>query len=34
MVGRKLKDIPRSTCIRFWHKATLELYKYLYFDKL
>ena len=23
MVGRRLKDIPRSVCVRYWHDSTL-----------
>ena len=34
MIGRKMQEIPRSTRVRFWHRSSLELFKYLYFDKL
>ena len=34
MVGRKLSSIPRSTCVRFWHQTSLELYRYLFYDKI
>ena len=34
MVGRRLASISRSTCVRFWHHTLLELYKYIYYDKI
>ena len=34
MIGRRLQEIPRSTCVKFWHHTTLHLFKYLYYEKL
>ena len=34
MVGAKLQQTPKSTFIRFWHRTTLELFKYLYYQKI
>ena len=34
MVGAKLKQTPRSTYIRFWHHTTLNLFKYLYYERI
>ena len=34
MVGRRLNEIPRSVCVRFWHHTSLNLFKYLYYEKL
>ena len=34
MVGSRLQKATRSTYMRFWHKTTLELYKYLYYERL
>ena len=34
LVAVKLQSIPRSTLVRFWHRSTLELFKYLSFEKL
>ena len=34
MVGGKLKSIPRSVIIRYWHNAILSLYGYLYFERI
>ena len=34
MVGKKLSQTPRSTYIRFWHRTTLNLYKYLYYERI
>ena len=34
MVGSKLKNIPRSVIIRYWHHAVLSLYGYLYFERI
>ena len=34
MVIEKLESIPRATRIRYWHHCTLELYKYVTFNKL
>ena len=34
MVGERLKQIPRSVRVRYWHRAVLNLYKYMYFERL
>ena len=34
MVGARLAAIPRSLAVRYWHHAVLNLYKYLYFERL
>ena len=34
MVGSKLRQTPRSTYIRYWHKTTLQLFKYLYYERI
>ena len=34
MVCRRLKQIPRSVAIRYWHHALEKHYGYLYFEKL
>ena len=31
MIGKWLRQTPRSTFVRFWHHTTLQLYKYLYY---
>ena len=32
MVGAKLQQTPKSTFIRFWHRSTLNLFKYMYYE--
>ena len=34
MVGAKLQLTPKSTFIRYWHSTTLNLFKYLYYEKI
>ena len=34
MVGRRLVGIPQSVRVRYWHHAVLNLYGYLYFQRL
>ena len=34
MVGAKLRQTPRSTYIRYWHHTTLQLFKYLYYERI
>lgn len=34
MVGRRLASIPRSVTIRYWRHAVLNLYGYLFFERL
>ena len=34
MVATRLKAIPRSVAIRYWHHTVLALYGYLYFERL
>jgi len=34
MVGAKLKKTPKETYIRYWHHTTLNLFKYLYYEKI
>ncbi len=34
LVGNRLRQIPRATRVRYWHRTTLELYNYLYFKRL
>ena len=34
MVRDKLATIPQSVAIRYWHHAALNLYSYLYFERL
>ena len=34
MVGRKLRQTTRSTYVRYWHPTTLQLYKYLYYERI
>ena len=34
MVASKLKAVPRSVAIRYWHRSVLNLYGYLYFERL
>lgn len=34
MVGKRLKEIPRSLAARYWHKAVLEHFGYLAFERL
>ena len=34
MVGERLYEVPKSTYIRFWHHSALELFKYLYYQRL
>ncbi len=34
MVSAKLRTIARETRVRYWHHTTLELYRYLYFQRL
>ena len=34
MEGHKLRQIPRSTLVRFWHKTTLNLFNYLYYERI
>ena len=31
MVGDRLRKTSKGTYIRYWHKTTLELFKYLYY---
>ena len=33
-VAAKLGKIPQYTRVRYWHHTTLELYRYLYFQRL
>ena len=34
MVGQRLAEIPRSVAARYWHEAALNLYGYLYYERL
>ena len=34
MVGQRLADIPREVAARYWHRAALNLYGYLYYERL
>ena len=34
IVSSRLKEIPRSVAIRYWHHIILGLFGYLYFEKL
>ena len=34
MVAARLKAIPRSVAVRYWHAILLNLYGYLYFERL
>ena len=34
MVGNKLTSITRSTRIKYWHESVLNLYAYLYYERL
>ena len=34
MVATRLAAIPRAVAIRYWHRAVLSLYGYLYFERL
>ena len=34
MVGARLRKTPKETYIRYWHKTTLELFKYLYYQRI
>ena len=34
MVGARLRNTPKETYIRYWHKTTLELFKYLYYQRI
>ena len=34
MVSNRLAAIPRSVRIRYWHRAVLNLFAYLYFERL
>ena len=34
MVRTRLSAIPRSIAVRYWHHAVLNLYGYLYFERL
>ena len=34
MVGKRLKAIPRSVAIMYWHHVLLHHYSYLYFEKI
>jgi len=34
MVSAKLKKTPREVFVRFWHRTTLNLYKYLYYERI
>jgi len=34
MVGSRLAEIPRSVVISYWHRAVLNLYGYLYYERL
>ena len=34
MVIEQLESIPKATRIRFWHHCTLNLFKYVTFEKL
>ncbi len=34
MVGEKLAQIPKSVAVRYWHRAVLSLYGYLFFGRL
>ena len=34
MVGARLATIPQSVRVRYWHNAVLNLYGYLYFERL
>ena len=34
MVATRLSAIPRAVAVRYWHHAVLNLYGYLYFERL
>ena len=34
MVGERLSKIPYGTRVKYWHHTALNLYKYLYFEKI
>jgi len=34
MIGAKLQQTPKSTYVRFWHRTTLNLFKYLYYEHI
>ena len=34
MVGSRLAEIPKSVVISYWHRAVLNLYGYLYYERL
>ena len=34
MVGTRLGSIVRSTRVSYWHHAVLNLYAYLYYERL
>ena len=34
IIGERLNQIPRSTTIRYWHHACLQLFHYLYFKRI
>ena len=34
MVGNRLASITRSTRIKYWHHCVLNLYSYLYYERL
>ena len=34
MVGAKLEQTPKSTYITYWHHTTLNLYKYLDYERI
>ena len=34
MVGQRLSAIPKSVAVRYWHRAVLGLYGYLYYERL
>ena len=34
MVGARLRMTPKDTYISYWHKTTLELFKYLYYPRI
>ena len=34
MVGAQLQKTPKSTYISYWHHTSLNLYKYLYYERI
>jgi len=34
MVGKRLKEIPRSVVVRYWHHAVEKHYDYLCFERI